>query len=253
MTDNDTGLEQPDISEEKSAFSAMLNARLLGPHLSKYRKAGFGAGDNPDEDPTERVLKRQRAAFMNAAQEEPKDVLAQVKPGFYSEPPSSSSPLGMSPKANTDAGDTGLRGEGWIYCGKDARGRPTWIKDKGDSIYIPYNRFDGMSDGQRIKVAEIARQRGWEQVGVFKSGGISRDIRAMHQLMPAGLPCAMPSWNAPWLGTCRDNARDLHTHSMREQVAQRAAQEAQMRVHQELAETREKLAQALKTNPMVPV
>ncbi len=232
------------MTENSGIENAGLSSTAPAPVVSKPDRPGFrnrkweedaDAGDELNE-----LMNREKAAFKRAAKDVPPAarVSGTEKPGFSA----------LSPEIPTNEEDEKLRGPGWIYCGKDAKGRSTWIKDNGDEIYIPYNRFDGMSDGQKLKVAQIARQRGWGELGVFRGDGFSFDQRAAQQLAHVGLACCARKWNAPGLGTCKNNAQGLHQVSL----AERAAQKDQLGLAEELEQTRQKLAQALHTNQAVP-
>jgi hypothetical protein len=159
--------------------------------------------EDDEEDPAEKKRKQNPAAFRATPRkddEERDDARIinydRTKPGFSA-----------FPKKEPPSGDDfpRLKGEGWIYCGKDAKGRSTYIQDRGDEIYVPIFKTTGASEGQRAKIYELAQKKGWGPLGVFKNDG--RTIPHKDILASLALP---RDPKARSLGECREHAQTLH-------------------------------------------
>lgn len=133
---------------------------------------------------------REKAAFARAAAKDEEDAEEERKTrlaGLAAAP----NPDGVTAPAPS-AGNTpdfDLRGKGWIYCGKDSRGRGTWVCDRGGEIEIPYSKSRGMSPGQVQMVRTLAQQKGWTQLCAFNGGGRRLDGVATQLLAAGGVPC----------------------------------------------------------------
>ncbi|MBI2234435.1 MAG: hypothetical protein HYU57_05525 [Micavibrio aeruginosavorus] len=168
-----------DASPEHSARPAFVSA----PSGDAEREEQAAAEKRADA--------REKAAFARAAAKDKEDAEEERKTrlaGFAAAPKPGDDDTALKPPAS-DTPDFDLRGKGWIYCGKDARGRGTWVRDRGGEIEIPYSKSCGMSPGQIQMVRTLAQQKGWTQLCAFKGSGRGIDAVATQLLASGGMPC----------------------------------------------------------------
>lgn len=177
--------------------------------------------DNAETAAEDRADRAEKAAFARAARQQAQDdeeraALAAVssKPGFQV-PGGLPSATPTSPLNSTnDDGHAGfdLKGKGWIYCGKDAGGKRTWVKDCGDSLDVPFSRLHGMSPGQKQVVHQLAQAKGWGELCAFKSNGRQINERATQELQHAGFACCTDIKKAKSLESCKCAFRENYAN-----------------------------------------
>lgn len=181
---------------------------------------GKAANDPEFEEAQEaerRAAASERAAFKRAADKRDQDEeLAHIsgeKAGFKNPAnPAANPAIPPSENGTSGGGDFDLKGKGWIYCGKDARGRGTWLKDCGDSLEVPFSKIYGMSEGQKRKIMELSQEKGWTKLYAFKGDGRHLHELATQQLHAAGLPCCTDPKHTETLKQLKTMCREHHKH-----------------------------------------
>ncbi len=192
-------------------------AHIIGrPYAPGFVRARAGAGNDPDferqQESDARAAKDERAAFVRAARKQEEDEEAKNRAAEKSGFKAASDPAAGLPGDNETAGGAGfaMRGEGWIYCGKDQHGRGTWLKDCGDSIEVPFSPTRGMSEGQQRKILELREAKGWTTLYAFKSNGYTLHKLATQQLQSAGIPCCTATKGGETLNALRSLCSEYH-------------------------------------------
>lgn len=174
-----------------------------------------GVRDNAVNDANDAEDHAEKAAFASAARQQKIDEDARKramqndqKAGFAA---SANPPVLPNDATRTGAGFD-LVGKGWIYCGDDAQGKGTWIRDCGDSIEVPFSRrratSGGMSEGQTRKIRELAQEKGWTKLYAFETNGRQLHKSATQELKAAGISCCSDQKEAKTLDTWKSLYRE---------------------------------------------
>ena len=211
-------------------------------------QAGFvaprddAANNSPIDSPAEneeRAAKAEKAAFARAArkqeeaEEEKKRTEQAMKPGFQGQTSPVVPPQDLA--SEKPVRDFDLKGKGWIYCGKNARGQGTWIKDCGDSIDVPFSKKFGMSEGQKRKILELSHEKGWSTLYAFKSNGRQLHPLATQILQSSGIPCCADPKAAKTLDTWKSLCKEQHRHHC--EASAQPQQRAEATSHPHLQQT----------------